>query len=1261
MYCTVSASSDGTYNLDLVSSGHGIEDLADNPLTNIATTGVDHTYTVNTVPADSTAPTLTSIERSNPTAATTATQTLVYEVTFSEDVTGVTQSDFALSSDSTGGSDPNAGTDQFTQTNSPSTAITGAQDVVDTISVPSSGNVASVSVNLNITHTYIGDLKVDLVAPDDTTKTLHNRSGGNSYDIIATYTPNFNGTSISGTWTLKINDDYPSADDGVLNSWTLTINYGDTTNVPNPITSISGSGSVYYATVSASTDGTYNLDLVQNHGIEDLADNLLTNTATTGVDQTYTVNTVPADSTAPTLTSIERYNPTAATTDSQTLVYEVTFSEEVTGVGTDDFVLSSGNTTTADPVTSISGSGSVYYATVSASTDGTYNLDLVSSGHSITDAATNPLTNTTPTTGTDQTYTVSIAIIDNTAPTLASIERHSPASQNTDSQTLVYMATFSEDVTGVSTSDFVLSPDSTWGGNTSASTGQFMQTPPHALAIPYNVTVSDTIKVSSSGTAASISVAVDITHEFIVDLKIDLIAPDGTVQTLHNRESGTADIDQTYQPDFGSVSIAGDWILMIHDNFSADDGVLNSWTLTIDYGATPSPVTEVSGSGSTYYMTVPSSADGAYNLDLVSSGHDIEDAAENPLTNIVPTTGTDQTYTVSTTVIDNTAPTLASIHRSSPAAENTDSQTLVYEVTFSEDVAGVDVSDFALSSGSTGRTGGGSSPVTGVSGSGDVYSVTVSALQDGTYNLDLVSSGHNIADAASNPLANTSTTGADETYTVSTTVADNTNPRLESIERYSPVSQNTDSQTLVYMATFSEDVTGVSTSNFVLSPDSTGGWDTSTSAGQFTQTRSPDLAIPYDVIVSDTITVSDSGTATSISVTVDITHNYIGDLKIDLIAPDGTTTRTLHDREDGTTNNMDKTYAPLFGGVPISGVWTLQIHDNYVDDSGVLNSWALTIDYGAAHIPVTEVSGSGNTYYMTVPSSTDGTYNLDLVSSGHDIADTAENPLTNAAPATGTDHTYTVSTVFADNTAPTLASIQRNNPAAENTDSQTLVYEVTFSEDVTGVDTDDFVLSPDSAGGGGNGNATSSEQFTQTRSPSSPITNNNDISDTIKVPNSGTVTSVSVTVNISHTYIGDLKVELVAPDGTIKTLHNREGDGTIDIIKTYTPNFDDDDDAQIQGIWKLRINDNADGDTGTLNSWTLEVNYDTVTGTTISPVTNISGSDDVYYVTVSATQDGTYNLDLVSSGHDIEDAANNSLTNTTPTETDETYTVSTAI
>ena len=117
---------------------------------------------------------------------------------------------------------------------------------------------------------------------------------------------------------------------------------------------------------------------------------------------------IVTDTTAPTISSIERSNPSGATTESRTLVYRITFSENVTGVGTADFALSSdstGDTNGNNPVTSVSSSGDTYYATVSATTDGTYNLDLVSSGHGIEDESSNPLTNTAPT-GADETYTV---------------------------------------------------------------------------------------------------------------------------------------------------------------------------------------------------------------------------------------------------------------------------------------------------------------------------------------------------------------------------------------------------------------------------------------------------------------------------------------------------------------------------------------------------------------------------------------------------------------------------------------------------------------------------------------------------------------------------------------------------------------------------------------------------------------------------------------------------------------------------------------
>ena len=47
---------------------------------------------------------------------------------------------------------------------------------------------------------------------------------------------------------------------------------------------------------------------------------------------------------------------------------------------------------------------------------------------------------------------------------------------------------------------------------------------------------------------------------------------------------------------------------------------------------------------------------------------------------------------------------------------------------------------------------------------------------------------------------------------------------------------------------------------------------------------------------------------------------------------------------------------------------------------------------------------------------------------------------------------------------PHLSQFSDNTPATENTDNQTLVYKATFSENVTGVDVSDFILSPDSAG-----------------------------------------------------------------------------------------------------------------------------------------------------------------------------------------------------
>ena len=202
------------------------------------------------------------------------------------------------------------------------------------------------------------------------------------------------------------------------------------------------------------------------------------------------------------------------------------------------------------------------------------------------------------------------------------------------------------------------------------------------------------------------------------------------------------------------------------------------------------------------------------------------------------------------------------------------------------------------------------------------------------------------------------------------------------------------------------------------------------------------------------------------------------------------------------------------------------------------------------------------------------------------------------------------------------------------------------------MDAGDFALSPDSPVAGG-----ASGQFAQTREPAIPIPDRGTIQDAIAVGQSGTTTSVSVAVDITHTYIGDLVIDLIAPDGTTRTLHDRTGYETDDIDQTYAPDFGD---VGIAGDWILRVRDSAGGDTGTLNGWALTINHGSTAGTA-NPVTSVSGSGDTYRVTVSATQDGTYNLDLVSSGHGIVDEAGNPLADTTPTGANHTYIVGTAV
>ncbi|MFB7370411.1 M28 family metallopeptidase [Streptomyces sp. NPDC056222] len=95
--------------------------------------------------------------------------------------------------------------------------------VTSTVNVTGvTGNAPSaLKVDVNIVHTYRGDLVVDLVAPDGSVYNLHNRSGGSADNLVQAYTVNASSEVANGAWKLRVQD-RAAQDTGYINSVKLT-------------------------------------------------------------------------------------------------------------------------------------------------------------------------------------------------------------------------------------------------------------------------------------------------------------------------------------------------------------------------------------------------------------------------------------------------------------------------------------------------------------------------------------------------------------------------------------------------------------------------------------------------------------------------------------------------------------------------------------------------------------------------------------------------------------------------------------------------------------------------------------------------------------------------------------------------------------------------------------------------------------------------------------------------------------------------------
>ena len=150
--------------------------------------------------------------------------------------------------------------------------------------------------------------------------------------------------------------------------------------------------------------------------------------------------------------------------------------------------------------------------------------------------------------------------------------------------------------------------------------------------------------------------------------------------------------------------------------------------------------------------------------------------------------------------------------------------------------------------------------------------------------------------------------------------------------------------------------------------------------------------------------------------------------------------------------------------------------------------------------------------------------------------------------------------------------------------------------------------------------------------PDSGCSGSNYLTHTINIPDTGLVGDVNVTLSIDHTFDDDLDMFLLGPDGTTEvelatdiggsgdnftnTVFDDEAATAIFSVDTsseapFTGSYQPEgslssfDGMDISGDWTLRICDDAGGDLGTLQAWSLEIELAAIFNIDTSQVSNI--------------------------------------------------------
>ncbi|MFL5896509.1 MAG: beta strand repeat-containing protein [Thermoleophilaceae bacterium] len=558
------------------------------------------------------------------------------------------------------------------------------------------------------------------------------------------------------------------------------------------------------------------------------------------------------------------------------------------------------------------------------------------------------------------------------------------------------------------------------------------------------------------------------------------------------------------------------------------------------------------------------------------------------------------------TTTDTTPPVVSSI--SLAGSSPTNASSVQFTVQFSEPVTGVDATDFPNPPTTGGQIG--TVSVTGVSGSGSTYTVTVGGMTgNGTVGLNL-KDDDSIVDAAGNKLGGTGTTGAANGSFTGTQVytIDKTAPTVSSINR--STTSPTNASSVQFAVTFSESVTGVDSADFATTGTVTGASVTGVTGSGTTYTVTADtgsgdgtvgLNLVDDDSIQDTATNKLGGTGTA-------NGNFTGQTyTIDKTAP---TVSSINRAAATPTNATSVSFTVTFSE-SVTGVGTAD--------------FALATT-GVSGASITGVSGSGTTYTVTAGTgSGDGTVGLNLVDDDS-IADAVGNKLggtgtTGAGNGSFTGQVYTI-----DKTAPAVSLTQVNG--------STQTFPLTFNSSITSVGgsctTADGSVTVTVTGTGA--------QAAQTSTCSSG-TWSRTLTTTISANGTSTITATQTDTATNQGTSGGKSITIDKTAPTVSSINLSTTSPTNATSVQFTVTFSE----SVTGV------DSADFALATSN---------TVTGASVTGVAPVSGT--TYTVTAdTGSGDGTIGLNLVDDDS-IQDAATNKLGGTGTANgnfTGQTYTI----